>query len=143
MSPPTRVSPAEAHALMHVGWAYLDVRSEPEFADEHPAGAYCVPFMHLGASGMAPNPEFVAVVEAVFAKSTKLVLGCRTGHRSLRALRVLAERGFLHLVDQRAGMDGARDAFGGTTEPGWRAAGLPIDTGDGGARGYRALARGG
>ena len=34
-----RVSPAEAKTLMDEGYVYLDVRSEPEFAAGHPAGA--------------------------------------------------------------------------------------------------------
>ncbi len=141
MSQPKRVSPAEAQQLVEQGWTFLDVRSEPEFADEHPAGAFNVPLMHMGPTGMTPNPDFVAVVEASFAKDAQLVLGCRSGGRSLRALQMLQQRGYANLVDQRAGFEGARDAFGGNVEPGWKPAGLPTERGDGGERGYAALAR--
>ena len=47
-----RVSPEEALDLMRgQGYAYLDVRSVPEFAQGHPAGAYNVPLIHMGPGG--------------------------------------------------------------------------------------------
>ena len=36
--------------------------------------------------------------------------------------------GYTGVVDQRAGFDGPRDAFGQLTEPGWGPAGLPVET---------------
>ncbi len=137
-----RVSPAEAKRLVdEEGWVYVDVRSVPEFEAEHPTGAYNVPLMHAGAGGMTPNPDFVAVMAAAFPKDAKLVLGCKGGNRSLRAANVLAQQGFTNLIDQRAGFDAARDPFGQITEPGWKNAGLPTETGDGGERGWEALSR--
>jgi rhodanese-related sulfurtransferase len=141
MSDIQRVSPAEAKRLCDDdGYVYVDVRSVPEFEAEHPQGAYNVPLMHAGPGGMTSNPDFVKVVEATFAKDAKLVLGCRGGNRSLRALQLLQQRGFTRLVDQRAGFDAARDAFGGVTEPGWKSAGLPVSTGAGGDRAWATLA---
>jgi rhodanese-related sulfurtransferase len=126
--------------LVDEGWTLLDVRSEAEFSAEHPAGAFNVPLAHLAAGGMTPNPEFAAVVAACFARDAKLVLTCKSGGRSLRAARELAALGYVNLVDQRAGFDGARDPFGALVEPGWKAAGLPLDTGNGGDRSYALLA---
>lgn len=123
-----RVSPAEAKTLMDEGYLYLDVRSEPEFAAGHPAGAHNVPIMLAGPRGMAPNPDFQAVVEALYAKDEKLVLGCRSGQRSMRAAEMMVAAGYTGVVDQRAGFDGPRDAFGQLTEPGWGPAGLPVET---------------
>lgn len=124
----TRVSPDEAKRRMDdEGWVYVDVRTEAEYAAGHPAGAQNVPFMLAGAGGMVPNPEFVATMEALYPKDAKLVLGCRSGQRSLRALEALTQAGYTSLVDQRAGFDGARDAFGGIAEPGWQARGLPVE----------------
>ena len=123
-----RVSPAEAKTLMDEGYQYLDVRSEPEFAAGHPAGAHNVPIMHAGPRGMAPNPEFLAVVEAVYAKDARLVVGCRSGQRSMRAAEMMVAAGYTGVIDQRAGFDGPRDAFGQLTEPGWEPAGLPVET---------------
>ena len=107
------------------GYVYVDVRSVMEFDDGHPEGAYNVPLLDAGPGGMAPNPDFVAVMEAVFAKDTKLVLGCKAGGRSLKAAGMLASVGFVELIDQRAGFHGQVDPFGRAVEPGWLAKGLP------------------
>jgi rhodanese-related sulfurtransferase len=123
-----RVSPTEAKQLLDEGWIYVDVRSEPEFAAGHPAGAQNVPIANPGPGGMAPNPDFVAVIQALYPKDTRLVLGCQAGGRSARAAATLDAAGFTNLVDQRAGWGGARDAFGQIAEPGWAAAGLPVET---------------
>jgi len=120
-----RVSPAEAHDLVQGGHVYVDVRSEPEFADGHPEGAINVPWMRMGPSGMIPNEGFLATMRARFAKDAPIVVGCKAGGRSLRAAQALVDDGYTAVVDQRAGWDGARDAFGQITEPGWSRVGLP------------------
>jgi rhodanese-related sulfurtransferase len=124
-----RISPQEALDLTKDGWTYLDVRTEQEFADGHPAGAFNVPLAHVVAGSMAPNPDFLSVVEKAFGKDAKIVVGCKSGGRSLRAAQALTGAGFTSVVDQRAGWDGARDAFGQMGEPGWSRAGLPAETG--------------
>jgi rhodanese-related sulfurtransferase len=124
-----RISPQEALDLTKTGWTYLDVRTEEEFADGHPAGAFNVPLARIVAGSMAPNPDFVRVVEKAFGKDAKIVVGCKSGGRSLRAAQALTGAGFTSVVDQRAGWDGARDAFGQVGEPGWSRAGLPAETG--------------
>ena len=134
-----RVSPAEAHTLSQEGYVYVDVRSEQEFAQGHPAGAYNIPLMHQGASGMTPNAEFLSVIKNTFPIDTKLVLGCRSGARSLRATEELAKAGFTDIVEQRAGFDGPRDAFGAATEPGWGPAGLPVSRTAANGRSYAEL----
>jgi rhodanese-related sulfurtransferase len=122
-----RVSPAEAKDLVDQGWTYLDVRSEPEFAAGHPKGAHNVPIAHSGPRGMQPNPDFLNVVEALYPKDARLVVGCQAGGRSLRAAETLAAAGYTQIIDQRAGFGGARDSFGQVSEPGWAAAGLPVE----------------
>ena len=98
-----RVSPHEADRLVRdEGYAYLDVRSVPEFEAGHPTDAYNVPIMHKTGAGMEPNHDFMEVVTAVFPKDTKLVLGCRSGNRSLRAAQQLLAAGYEYVVDQRA-----------------------------------------
>jgi rhodanese-related sulfurtransferase len=124
-----RVSPKEAQQLVdQKGYTYVDVRSEPEYGAGHPTGSLNVPIMHAGAGGMTPNPDFIAVMSALFPKDAKLVVGCKAGGRSLRAAEMLAAAGFTSVVDQRAGWEGPRDAFGSITEPGWQPAGLPTET---------------
>ena len=121
-----RVSPREAHDLMErEGYAYLDVRSVEEFEAGHPAGAYNIPLLTLATHGMQENPRFLAEVRALFAAEQKLVLGCKAGVRSLKAAELLLAQGYTHVLDQRAGMDGATDPFGRVRERGWRAEGLP------------------
>ena len=66
-----RVTPQEAKALMDEGYVYVDVRSIPEWDEGHPTGSFNVPLNHLGPSGMAPNPDFLAVMEKSFAKDAK------------------------------------------------------------------------
>jgi rhodanese-related sulfurtransferase len=135
-----RVSPEEADTLLtEEGYVYLDVRSIPEFDAGHPTGAYNVPLLHATPSGMRPNGDFMSVVHAVFPKDSKLVIGCRSGNRSLRVVEALIAVGFGHVVDQRAGLDGARNAFGQVEEPGWKAAGLKTTTEAHPDRTYEAL----
>jgi rhodanese-related sulfurtransferase len=125
-----RVSPAEAHRLVQEeGYTFVDVRTEAEFAAGRPAGAKLVPWAFSGPSGMTPNPDFVATMSSTFTKDAKLVLGCRSGGRSLKAAQALAAAGFTNVVDQRAGWDGARNSFGQVTEKGWAAEGLPVEKG--------------
>lgn len=121
-----QVSPREAYELMsREGYAYLDVRTPMEFAAAHPVGADNVPVALPGEHGFVPNQAFVREVSARHAPDTPLIVGCATGVRSREAARLLRECGFTRIVEQRAGMDGVRDAFGRVAEPGWRAEGLP------------------
>lgn len=117
-----RVAPQEAKDLIdREGYVYVDVRSIPEWEEGHPTGSFNVPLMHMGPAGMAPNPDFLSVMEKSFPKDAKLVLGCKGGGRSLRAAGLLEQAGWQTVVDQRAG-------FEGHAEPGWRPAGLPVST---------------
>lgn len=129
MSGVRRISPEEAHKLMtDEGYQYLDVRTEAEFAAGHPKGAHNIPFMLAGPGGMVKNPEFSSIVRAVYVSETRLVIGCKSGGRSLKAVAELLTLGFTDVVDQRAGFDGARNAFGQLVEPGWSEKGLPSET---------------
>ena len=57
---------------------------------------------NAGPRGMTPNAEFLAVVEALYPKDARLVLGCRSGQRSMRAADVLSGAGYTGLVAKRA-----------------------------------------
>lgn len=124
-----RHSPQEAQKLIdEQGYTYVDVRTEGEYAAGHPTGALNVPVMLKGPAGMSPNPDFLQVMSGLFAKDAKIVVGCRSGQRSMRAAEMLASAGFTGVVDQRAGFEGPRDPAGRTIEPGWAACGLPVET---------------
>jgi rhodanese-related sulfurtransferase len=128
MSAIKRVSAREAKALLDEGYTFLDVRTEAEFAAGHPVGALNVPYAFSGPSGMTPNPEFVALATKLFPKDARLVLGCRSGNRSMKAAALLIDAGFSDLVDLRPGWDGVKNAFGQVTEKGWAAEALPTET---------------
>lgn len=117
----TRISPSEAHAKMKdEAYTYIDVRSSLELASGRPAGAVNVPLTN-------DEDAFVDAVERSFAKDAKLIIGCQTGIRSLRAARLLLAAGFTNVLEQRAGFDAARGPFGEVKEPGWSRAGLPVE----------------
>jgi rhodanese-related sulfurtransferase len=113
-----RISPSEALQLMSdEGYTYVDVRSPTEFALGHPAGAWNVPWLD--------NPDFLGDMRRMFAKEAKLIVGCRTNNRSAKAAAALRGAGYRDVREQRAGMAGLRDAFGGLIEAGWEESGLP------------------
>lgn len=116
-----RVSPDEALALMRdQGYAYLDVRSVPEFEQGHPAGAWNVPLLHAGPTGSRPNPGFLDAVARAFPRDARIVVGCRTSSRSEHAAALLEGAGYTHVAIQGAGFVGH-----GHREPGWGPRGLP------------------
>jgi rhodanese-related sulfurtransferase len=121
--PVKRVAPDEAKRLVdEQGYVYVDVRSVPEFEAGHPEGSYNVPIAHLEPMGMAPNRDFLRVMEQRFGREAKIVVGCKSGGRSLQAASILLDSGFQNVVDQRAGFDGT------PWEPGWRPRRLPVST---------------
>ncbi len=134
-----RISPEEARALMdEQGYAYLDVRSVPEFEAGHPRGAYNIPLAHLAAGGMAPNFDFLTVVQKTFPTDSKLVVGCKSGGRSLQAAMMLISSGYVNVIDQRSGFTGGLDASG-RPERGWGPKGLPAATQAEAGRSYEEL----
>jgi len=128
-----QITPPQAHELLqkHPDAVYLDVRTQAEFEAGHPAGARNVPIVFFDAAGRPPrpNPDFVAVVERHLPRTTKLVVGCQAGGRSQRACEVLADAGYTDVVNVQGGFGGARDQSGRVVVPGWRDAGLPVETG--------------
>ncbi len=137
-----RIGPREAKRRMdEAGWVYLDVRSVPEFEQGHPNGAYNVPLLHLASGGMQPNEAFLDVVTRTFAPGAKIVVGCQSGVRSLRAAEMLLEAGFTTVAEQRAGFGGARGPFGERTEAGWQDEGLPTATEAASGRSWEELSR--
>ena len=95
-----RLSPCEAFEhLERDAHLYVDVSSVPEFDQGHPTGAYNVPLREPGSEGLRDNAEFLRVMRTCFAEDAKLVLGCRTGQRSLEAARLLQREGFRAVVE--------------------------------------------
>jgi rhodanese-related sulfurtransferase len=125
------VNPQEAYDLLNSDpdCRYLDVRSVPEFEAGHPTNAINIPIMHFNpSSGMTPNEEFLAVVEANLPKGKKLVVGCKAGGRSARACQLLSQQGYADVTNVRGGFVAETDNFGRVVEPGWSMLNLPTST---------------
>jgi rhodanese-related sulfurtransferase len=127
-----QTTPSEAYDLLQrqSDAVYLDVRTANEFEAGHPAGARHVPVLFFVAGGQPrPNPDFVAGVEALVPRTTTLVVGCQSGGRSQHACELLRDAGYTDVTNVRGGFGGARDQTGRVIIPGWRDAGLPVETG--------------
>ena len=139
--PIKQVEPPQAHEILQSNpdAIYLDVRTEEEFAQGHPAGAINIPvvFLKPGAAPQ-PNDSFLAVAQKVLPQDKKLVVGCMAGGRSQRACEILEQAGYSDLTNVRGGFGGARDASGAIAVVGWRDAGLPVSR-ELGDLAYRAL----
>jgi rhodanese-related sulfurtransferase len=97
---------------------YVDVRTTGEFEQGHPEGAWNLPIAFSGGMGMRPNPDFVEVATRVLPKDAPLLIGCKSGGRSLMACRVLAQAGFTNVANVAGGYHGGE-------VPGWVQCGLP------------------
>jgi rhodanese-related sulfurtransferase len=107
---------------------YLDVRTEGEFAQGHPTGAINIPVAQPGPGGMAPNPDFLKVVAGVFQdKDHPIFCGCQMGGRSQMAASLLEQNGYTNLTNVQGGF-GGKVENGVVVIPGWRDAGLPVES---------------
>jgi rhodanese-related sulfurtransferase len=107
--------------------AYRRASSRPAIR----TGARNIPVLLLDPATREPreNADFVAVVERELPRTTKLVVGCQAGGRSQRACELLAQAGWTDVTNVHGGFGGARDRLGRVVVPGWRDAGLPVETG--------------
>lgn len=109
------VSPRDALTLAQSSKALLvDVRTPMEWTETGiPAGA---------ATASWGQPNFLQDVLKVAQgdRHAPLVLICRTGNRSGRALALLRDNGFTHVSHVAEGM------LGSAAGPGWLARGLPV-----------------
>lgn len=125
------VSPNEAlvHLENEPETVYLDVRSIPEFQQGHPIRAINIPLLHFyPGMGMMPNDEFADVVQANLPKNTRILVGCKTGVRSARAVEMLTQLGYTDVANVRGGFVGVMDPMGRVLESGWSLLNLPICT---------------
>lgn len=109
------LAPAEAAALTSARAVTLvDVRTPAEWNETGiPTGARTVSW---------GQPDFVQRVVDLVAgdRAAPVVLICRSGSRSARAMAALREGGFTHVSHVPEGM------AGGPNGPGWLARGLPV-----------------
>ncbi|MDD5717976.1 MAG: rhodanese-like domain-containing protein [Sulfuricurvum sp.] len=83
------VSPEQAYTLLENedNVTLLDVRTPEEFGQNHIQGAILIPVQVLG--------ENLDKLQNV--KSTKIIVYCHSGNRSVAASRILAKNGFIPL----------------------------------------------
>jgi rhodanese-related sulfurtransferase len=137
-----QATPAQTHEAMTAApdSTYLDVRTEAEFAQSHPAGALNVPVVFLEPGSPAkPNPAFLDVVRRHLDPAAKIYVGCQSGGRSQRAAEILVGAGYSDITNVSGGFGGARDRSGAVVVQGWRDAGLPTESGQPADRSYRDL----
>lgn len=118
----------------------LDVRTPDEYVFVgHPAMAWHVPLTYQSyqwdASGrklpMKPNPDFVSQVKGLFDPSDTLLVICRSGTRSAKAVDALADADFRNVYNIIEGFEGdlvvdpGSEHDGKRMKDGWKNAGLP------------------
>lgn len=99
-----------------------------------------VPFVEMNEFGewdeqnkrykLDPNPIFSQSVEALLkakglSKSDRVIVMCRSGDRSARAINLLADAGFTNAWNQIEGFEGDLSKEGQRNVNGWKNAGLP------------------
>ena len=137
------ISPQEAYDTLRqdAGAVYIDVRTVEEFSAGHPEGAVNIPIaFHDPAQGMAPNTDFMEVVERHYARDRKLLLGCKAGPRSHSAASLLEQAGYQDVANVRGGFGGMRDPYGAVVVEGWASLGLPVSKENGEGTSYESLA---
>jgi rhodanese-related sulfurtransferase len=91
LPPPGLVDGATARELQARGATVLDVRTQKEFEEGHVPGALNIPYDQVAARSAELG-----------ARSTPVVLYCRTGRRSAVAAGELVKQGFTAVYDLKA-----------------------------------------
>lgn len=137
------ITPDEAKKLLdsEAGYLYIDVRSTPEFQEEHALDAHQVPLADIdpGSGAMIPNVEFENVMEKLFPKDAKLILACAAGGRSQAACEMLTNKGYTNLHNMYGGFLGAKDPYGTVLQEGWKGMGYPSANGGEGGVPYEEI----
>lgn len=137
------LTPVEVAARLESesGAVYLDVRSEHEFEQGHPAGAINIPLFHFDPATKQPQPnqQFLAVVRALIEPDVPIYVGCASGQRSHQAATLMLAAGYQTVFNVDGGFSGKHDPFGAVLQEGWSQAGLPVSEGDGDERSYSYL----
>lgn len=108
----TTVNPLEAFAMLeeHAEATYVDVRAVAEFAVRHPKAANVVNvpyvFFHPTTKETHPNESFLLVMNDVFAKDARLIVGADDGARASDAAQTLLADGFSDVCAMTQGHSG-------------------------------------
>jgi len=137
------LSVEEAYALWQqdpVKYEIIDVRTPEEYIFVgHPTMARNIPVwfsenrydQEKERQAMHENPSFVAAISERFGKDDTILLTCRSGLRSAKAVDLLADAGFTKAYSVIPGFEGDKvkdegsPDFGWRKVGGWRLCGLP------------------
>ncbi len=118
----------------------VDVRTVQEYQFVgHVPNAYNIPAFIWGkwdkqkkSFNTEPNPDFVKQFASVFPdKNAPIIIMCRSGHRSGKAIKLLAQAGYTNLYQMWEGFEGIAvsdkelPTFGKKVVDGWKNRGLP------------------
>lgn len=118
----------------------LDVRTPEEYLFVgHPEMAWNIPLMlqtyvwdpDKKYFPMKPNPDFIKKIREVFQPDDIILVTCRSGNRSSKAVNQLAEAGFINVYNITDGFEGdivkdTESVFAGQRMlNGWKNSGLP------------------
>ncbi len=120
---------------------YLDVRTEEEFADGHPARALNIPvgLANPATRMLEPNPDFARVSAAVLPRDTPILVGCRTAPRAEMAAQLLAAEGFADVRVVFGGYAGMMGPAGNRMAVGWSQTDYPLARDPAPGEGYQDL----
>jgi rhodanese-related sulfurtransferase len=126
-----QIDPKQTYATLQEdkNAVYIDVRTADEFAAGHVPGAVNIPVMMPDPASrrMAPNPQFLDLVQSDFQKDKKIICGCQMGGRSQHAADLLVQAGFSDVSNMQGGFGGAKDPMGRVVAPGWLQSDLPVE----------------
>lgn len=92
-----------AHELCNAGHRYLDVRTVEEYNAGHVEGSVNIPYLLKCGPGMSKNHKFLEQVEATFGKDDEIIVGCKSGKRSMMAAAELISAEFTGITDLGGG----------------------------------------
>ncbi|KAL8549878.1 hypothetical protein ACS0TY_008643 [Phlomoides rotata] len=93
-----------AKGLLNQGHVYLDVRTEEEFKNGHLENALNIPYMFSTLKGgMVKNPKFMDQVLSLYSKEDHIIVGCKTGVRSVYATTDLLNAEFKNVYNMGGG----------------------------------------
>ncbi|KAG7579538.1 Rhodanese-like domain [Arabidopsis thaliana x Arabidopsis arenosa] len=96
---------SQAQKLLDSGYTFLDVRTVEEFEKGHvdSENVFNVPYWLYAPQGQENNPNFLKQVSSLCNQTDHLVVGCKSGVRSLYATKVLVSSGFNNVKNMDGG----------------------------------------
>lgn len=123
------ITPQEAFKMVQNPSTYLvDVRTIAEYVYVgHPEMAYNIPllFWNENEQKLERNENFIEDIKAKFKHEDTLILMCRSGGRSTRAMTLLKNSGYENVFNLKFGFEGEKDSQGYRSKNGWKNSDLP------------------